>query len=194
MIAPLEDLKHEHRLIERVLAVLEQASERLNHGIDVPIESLEQALSFVRGFADGCHHAKEERGLFPLLAAKGPSIEGGPVRVLTADHEAGRALMRDLERGIEAIRAGRAEGAAEAGKALKSYTHMLRRHIAKEEEILFPLSEGLLSEDDTAQLEAHFSGVEKETGIGAHERYEALVAELEAAFGVQAAAASRHHH
>lgn len=198
MITPLEDLKSEHRIIERALAALERATERLTHGVDVPVNTLEQALSFVRGFADGCHHAKEEHGLFPVLSSKSPAIEGGPVRVLTEDHEAGRGLMRDLERALEAMRAGRAEGAPEAARALKSYTHMLRRHIAKEEEILFPLSEGLLTAEDAARLEARFRSVEEETGAGAHARYEAMVAELEAALGLRdrpagAPSASRAH-
>ena len=106
------------------------------------------------------------------------------MRVLTADQEAGRALMRDLEGGIEAMRRGQSEGASEARKALKLYTHMLRRHIAKEEEILFPLSEGLLTGEDAKNLEEHFERVEAQSGAAAHERYEALARELEAAVGV----------
>jgi len=184
MVAALEDLKHEHRLIERVLAILERATQQLERGEEVAPGTLSQALTFVRGFADGCHHAKEERALFALLAAKSPNIEGGPVRVLTADHEAGRKLMGDLERAIDAMRQGRPEGALEARKALTTYTHMLRRHIAKEEEILFPLSEGLLTAEDAKELEEQFERVEEETGAGAHERYEALVRELEASVGV----------
>lgn len=189
MVRVLEDLMHEHRLIERVLAVLEQATEQLEKGEAVSADTLEGALMFVRGFADGCHHAKEEQGLFPVLASKGPAIEGGPVRVLTADHEAGRVLMRDLERGIEAMRRGQPEGAAGARRALRLYTHMLRRHIAKEEEILFPLSAGLLNDEDAKALEEHFERVEEQAGAAAHERYEALVGELEAAVGVSSATA-----
>jgi hemerythrin-like domain-containing protein len=183
MTKPLDDLKHEHRLIERVLAVLERVTEQLERNEKVSPEILAQGLEFVRGFADGCHHAKEEHGLFPTLASKSPTIEGGPVRVLTADHDAGRKLMRDLEHGIEAMRGGRPEGASAARQALRTYTHMLRRHIAKEEEILFPLSEGLLTDEDEQALEAHFERVEAKTGAGAHERFEALVRGLEETVG-----------
>ena len=187
MVKALEDLRHEHRLIERVLAVLERVTQQLECGDAVSPDTLAQALVFVRGFADGCHHAKEEQGLFPVLAAKSPTIEGGPVKVLSADHEAGRKLMRDLERGIEAMRAGKPEGREEARKALTTYTHMLHRHIAKEEEILFPLSEGLLTDEEAKQLDAHFERVEEQAGAGAHERYEALVDEMEVATSIAAA-------
>jgi hemerythrin-like domain-containing protein len=193
MVKALDDLKHEHRLIERVLAVLERATQQLERGEEVSPDTLAGALTFVRGFAEGCHHAKEEHGLFPVLSAKSPAIQGGPVRVLTADHEAGRDLMRELERAIEAMRAGRAGGASQACRALRQYTHMLRRHIAKEEEILFPLSEGLLTDEDAESLDEHFERVEEQTGAGAHKRYEALVEELESAVGAGSGAAHHPH-
>ena len=148
MDRPLEDLEHEHRLIERALAVLETAEQRLDCGEEVSPDLLEQAVAFVRGFADGCHHAKEEQGLFPVLAGKGAMIKGGPVKVLTADHEAGRKLMRDLEAAIAVMRQGQPEGGTEAQQAIGLYTQMLRRHIAKEEEILFRLAEMLISDED----------------------------------------------
>ena len=188
MQRPLEDLEHEHRLIERVLAVLEAAERRLDCGEEVSADLLEQALTFVRGFADGCHHAKEEQGLFPVLAGKGPMIKGGPVKVLSADHEAGRKLMRDLEGAIAAMRAGRAEGRVEARQAIGLYTQMLRRHIAKEEEVLFRLAEMLISDEEAEALAEHFERVEEQTGAGAHERYESMVGEMERALGLGVAA------
>ena len=188
MQRPLEELAHEHRLIERVLAALEAAEQRLDCGEEVSPDLLEQALTFVRGFADACHHAKEEQGLFPVLADKGPMIKGGPVKVLSADHEAGRQLMRDLEGAIAAMREGEPEGRVEAQQAIGLYTQMLRRHIAKEEEVLFRLAEMLISDEEAEALEAHFERVEAQTGAGAHERYESMVAEMERALGLGVAA------
>jgi len=181
MIGALENLEEDHRLIERALAVLERAAGLLKRGEEVAPETLALAVSFVRGFADGVHHGKEEDLLFPLLATKGPAIEGGPVRVLSADHEKGRKLMHDLERSIDLMRAGRPEGREAAHKALTTYTHMLRRHIAKEDDILFPLSEGLITTAEAQKLEEQFELVERESGERGRERYEAMVEELETA-------------
>ncbi len=115
-------------------------------------------------------------------------LEAGPVKVLSADHEAGRKLMRDLDHAIDAMRQGGPEGRMEAHKAIALHTNMLRRHIAKEEEILFPLAESLISADEAKALEEHFEQVEQQTGAGAHERFEAMVEELEAALGLPAPA------
>ena len=187
MNRPLEDLKHEHRLIERALAVLERAAEALERGEQVSPDVLAQALAFVRGFADGCHHAKEEHGLFPLLASKNPTIQFGPVRVMLSEHEMGRAHIADLAGAVEEMRAGHAEGRQAARAAIAGYTALLRDHIAKEEDVLFQLAVGLMDEADTKELAEQFDEVERETGPGAHERFEALVEELEEALGVTAA-------
>jgi len=179
----IEDLKHEHRLIERVLVVLEGAAQKLERGEEVSPERLAQALAFVRGFADGCHHAKEEQALFPLLASKGPTLESGPVKVLSAEHEVGRKLMSDLAKAIDAMREGKTEGQQAARTTIETYTRMLRRHIAKEEDILFLLAESLISADEAKGLEERFEEVERETGEGAHQRFEAIVQTLEASQG-----------
>ncbi len=114
MTAPLDDLRHEHRLIGRALTVLERFSQMLNEGRTPPPDTLAQAVEFVRGFADRCHHGKEEHALFPLLASKRPILKRGPVKVLTAEHEAGRKLIGDLDAAIGKIRTGDERGRREA--------------------------------------------------------------------------------
>jgi hemerythrin-like domain-containing protein len=54
-------LSDEHRLIERVLGAVEKLTQS-------PVDALEpwkKALDFIRHFADGCHHFKKEKLLFP---------------------------------------------------------------------------------------------------------------------------------
>ncbi|OGO49697.1 MAG: hypothetical protein A2148_00570 [Chloroflexi bacterium RBG_16_68_14] len=184
MHKPLEDLKHDHRLIERVLAVLGEAGGRLERGEEVSPDLLDQALTFVRGFADGCHHAKEERGLFPALAQKGPMLEAGPIRVMLMEHELGRSLIADLAGATEQMREGKAEGRLAARSAIEGYAGLLRDHIAKEEDVLFLMAQNLLGADDVEGLAEQFERVEREAGADAHQRFEALVREMEQALGL----------
>jgi hemerythrin-like domain-containing protein len=177
----LDDLTSEHRLIERMIAALEQAAAALRRGASVSPDALTAAIEFVRGFADGCHHGKEERLLFPVLAAKHRMLRDGPVKVLTAEHEAGRTLMRDLEQAVTQIRDGKPAGAGAAANAIEQYVRMLHKHIAKEEQILFPVAEQVIAPAEAVELAERFSEHEAAQGIGVHERYEALVRRVEAA-------------
>lgn len=179
MPTPTDELRDEHRIIERVLTVLETSAARLHAGEAVSPETLARAREIIIGFGDSCHHAKEERALFPVIAAKRAIIRRGPVQILTSEHAAGRTLMADLARGIEEMSNGDAHGGATALKAITSYTRMLRRHIEKEEDILFPLADSLLTDAETASMREQFEAVERDIGP-AHERYVAEVAALEA--------------
>ena len=89
-------LMDEHRVIERVLGALEAAAARMSSGASVRVEFFLQTANFIAGFADGCHHRKEEGVLFPALEAAGIPRAGGPVGVMLAEHEEARAITRGL--------------------------------------------------------------------------------------------------
>ena len=74
----------EHRVIERVLAVLEKAADRLEVDQGVQADYFLNAAEFIKGFADGCHHRKEEGVLFPAMEAAGIPRQGGPIGVMLA--------------------------------------------------------------------------------------------------------------
>ncbi|HLA08413.1 MAG TPA: hemerythrin domain-containing protein, partial [Anaerolineales bacterium] len=53
-------LIQEHRVIEKVLDSLETAANRLSAGDAIPMDFFLKAADFIKNFADGCHHKKEE--------------------------------------------------------------------------------------------------------------------------------------
>lgn len=72
-------LMEEHRVIERVLRALELATEQLEQGGKVDPDFFIDATDFIRGFADGCHHRKEDGVLFRAMIAAGmPPGRGRP--------------------------------------------------------------------------------------------------------------------
>ena len=89
-------LNDEHRVIERVLAVLEKAAGSLEADQGVQADFFLSAAEFIKGFADGCHHRKEEGVLFPAMEAAGVPRQGGPIGVMLAEHEEGRRLTREM--------------------------------------------------------------------------------------------------
>ncbi len=135
-------------------------------------------VRFTREFTDGCHHHKEEQVLFPLLREKAP-MAAGPVSVMLAEHDQGRAHVSAVADGLSAASAGDADARDAVAAGLEGYSALLRAHIAKENKVLFPLAERALRADDKARLAAEFDRVEREeTGEGVHETYHALAHEL----------------
>src|SRR4030065_1340461 len=99
-------LIEEHVVIMRVLTALDQAANRWEAGEVVPAEFFLDAADFAKGFADGCHHMKEEGVLFPAMAASGLSTQSGPLAVMLAEHEEGRRLVRGMRQAAERLQGG----------------------------------------------------------------------------------------
>ncbi|HWP84957.1 MAG TPA: hemerythrin domain-containing protein [Terriglobia bacterium] len=169
---PTAVLREEHEVILRALAVLERAGRDLAQGRTVPKATLESLANFFRTFADRCHHAKEEAHLFPALVAHGIAQEGGPVGVMLNEHEEGRALVRVFAEGDPAT----------AVSAIRRFVTLLREHIAKENDVLFPMADQVLPQQEQREMLAKFDQAETEVaGPGVHERLIAELEQLEAA-------------
>ena len=173
-------LMSEHRVIERVVASLEQAAERVNAGEAVRPGFFLDATDFVKGFADGCHHKKEEGVLFPAMVANGVPAEAGPVAVMLAEHEHGRAYTRALRAAAQRLQDGDTSASAAVVSNARGYAQLLTAHIAKEDNILFPLAGTVIPAAGQDAVMDGFEHVEhEETGEGVHEKYLALAEKLE---------------
>jgi hemerythrin-like domain-containing protein len=184
-------LSSEHRVIEQVLACLEKIADRCGSAGGLDRESASQALDFFRSFADRCHHGKEEERLFPLLEQRGLSREHGPTGVMRFEHDQGRALLGGMAAAVAAADAGDATARERFAAHARGYVDLLRAHIRKEDERLFPMANRVLSAKDQESLLEAFGAMEHEDmGQGTHERYLRLADELADRWNVPRATAA----
>jgi hemerythrin-like domain-containing protein len=170
----MDILREEHRVILRALGLLESASARLAAGQALPDGWWEALLGWLRAFADRNHHAKEERSLFPALAAAGVPSAGGPIGVMLEEHEVGRRFIRTMVEGEPRARV----------EAARRYVQLLREHIDKENGVLLPLSEAVLDPEVQKRVQREFETFEAEQGRQAELDWaEAEVVRLEQALG-----------
>lgn len=179
-VSAIETLMNEHRNIERVLNCLEKAVERLDAGEALSAGFFLKAADFMQGFADGCHHNKEEGILFPALSDNGMSNEEGPLAMMLEEHTEARGLTRSLRANAERMQAGDSAAVPHAVQNARAYVALLRGHIAKEDDMLFPMASQILSAEGRSRVEVEFEGALYDEVRGkVHEKYRALIAELE---------------
>lgn len=174
MSRAIQDLEHEHEAILSALRILDGIERRVAAGGAVDGSDFSAFVGFLKEFADACHHGKEEGMLFPALVAAGIPEQGGPVGAMLSEHVEGRHWVREMEGAIgPAFDAERFSGAA------RGYGELLRDHIEKENNVLFPMAGRVLS---AAQLEALYEGFEKHEseviGAGRHEQLHELLRSL----------------
>jgi len=175
----IDILMDEHRVIERVLDVLEKGATRLQAGDAVSPDFFVGAADFIRGFADGCHHRKEEGVLFEVMVERGMPKEGGPIGVMLSEHEEARRLTRGMREGAEQMAAGDSDAARRVAGFALDYVALLRQHIQKEDNVLFPMAGQFIAPADEAAVLERYETVEREeSGEGAHEEYVALAEKL----------------
>ena len=173
-------LMQEHEVILRVIGALEIETERLAAGQNVRPGFFLDAADFIKGFADGCHHKKEEGVLFEAMTAAGLPKQSGPIGVMLAEHEQGRAFTRGMRDAASRLAAGDSSARADVVINARGYAALLRQHIQKENSILFPLADQVIPVTQQAQVADDFERVEhEETGEGVHEKYLALAEALE---------------
>lgn len=174
-----EILTEEHRVIEGVLSTLEIAAHLLAEGATVRPELFLEAADFISGFADGCHHKKEEGVLFKTMEAHGVHVQQGPIGAMLADHEAGRQYTRQMRSAAERLQAGENQAGQEVAASAAAYVQLLRNHIFKEDHILFPMADSVIPTSEQDAVSEGFEQIEhEETGEGVHEKYLALAQSL----------------
>lgn len=175
----IEVLMNEHRLIEQALGSLETYAVEVRAGLAPARQIVGEYASFFRGFADGCHHGKEEDVLFRRLLERGFPRQSGPLAVMYHEHELGRAHVRALS-GI-AERPGSVQ-TPEVEALLASadaFVPLLRQHILKEDRILYPMALDVLSGPELDAMNTQFEEFEATMRVdGTYDALQALAERL----------------
>jgi hemerythrin-like domain-containing protein len=176
----IDVLMDEHRVIERVLDALETAASRLDRGEPVPAQFFLDAADFASGFADRCHHRKEEGVLFKAMEANGEQANGGAVGMLVDEHVEGRRYVQQLREAAVALARGDASVTRRIASTSYAYSGLLREHIEKEDDAVFPMAADLIPAEEHDGILARFAdGSESDPASAAYARYLALAERLE---------------
>ncbi len=138
-------LKDEHRSLAAVIHALQFLVRRMQEGKPANMELLGSILHYLTRFPERLHHPAEDRFLFAPLRAK--TAEAAEVLdLLEREHQDGQAREASLLGALNALNA-KMSGATDAFAAVvEAYASFYWAHMVREETIIVPLAERLLSE------------------------------------------------
>ena len=182
---PTQELIAEHKAVLVALQILEKVEAALTAQSAQAPDHLGQLLDFLKVFVDRCHHGKEEDVLFPELERRGVPRDGGPIGVMLMEHEVGRGHVRAMSEGLDRLRRAEADALTAILGSARAYRDLLRAHIHKENNILFPMADRLVPDEVAAKIVEQFEAIERDrVGEGKHEAYHAMLHTLKDCYGL----------
>ncbi|HBP26278.1 MAG TPA: hemerythrin [Acholeplasmatales bacterium] len=171
-----EDLKKEHETVLLALDILEQVANLAREDSRANASDITDMVTFLRTFADKCHHGKEEGFLFPAMIKAGMPKERGPIAQMLLDHTQGRKFIAGMADSIE----GEDVKVSKFLENATGYVTLMRVHIQKENTILFPMGDKVIAAAVQTQLLEQFGEYEKTImGAGTHEHLHFMLDKLE---------------
>jgi hemerythrin-like domain-containing protein len=142
-VTPPEDLMREHGVLRRLMLIFDNLAGRLQGGGEFSPAPLTQATGLIKRFIQDYHEKDEEDYLFPRFAKAGKMTD--LVKVLLAQHQAGRQLIVKVQRQAAAANLKTGAGRTELGKLLRAFNRMYRPHAAREDTVLYPAFRAVIS-------------------------------------------------
>ena len=164
-----EILMKEQEPIRRAIHVLEEITDKVENGISVDKHDVNALLSFLHCFADAYHQLKQENILFPIVGAH--------------DREEVQHLLKEDKEQRCAIEKTRialfSEQPFEFVVTARKLTHLLWEHILKEERILFPIAEEIVTPEQASTITMRIEEADAEFGCSQRTLLIELLQELE---------------
>ncbi len=169
---PIGPLMIEHRLIEKMIAVMKKNLTAIEeHSYIVP-GFIETTVDFTRTYADRCHHGKEEDILFRELKKKTLTAQHRKtMEELIEEHVWARKTIKALLEAYTHSQQGNAESLSDVAAHPKALVYFYPQHIEKEDRHFFrPVMEYFTPAERDALLEEGFELDRKLI----HEKYETI--------------------
>jgi hemerythrin-like domain-containing protein len=147
----------DHKTILRALEILQEMATRVETGRPVDAKDVETIVGFLRAFEDNYHQAKEESALFPELM-KTCGANEARLRHMIFEHDQERSLVNGLEDALHT------QKGMDFVHFANSLVGLIRTHINKEDNILFPLADESLSTEQDECVCAQLNKFEIDAG------------------------------
>ena len=151
---PIAPLMIEHRLMDRMIALLKKEAERMERDENIHAEFLDVAIDFINTYVDRCHHGKEEDILLKELDRKMVADEHRRImKEILEEHQQSRNAVKKLEEAKAKYLKGDRGSLSGIIRMMRFLVELYPHHIEKEDGHFFlPSMEYFSQEEKDAML------------------------------------------
>ena len=141
-------LIQEHKNVSRMLLVIRKVCFKFMETNEIEYEDFDKIISFIRNFADGHHHNKEEIFLFnKMVEHLGQAGKNAITHGMLVEHDLGRLYIKNLSEALANYKNDNKEAKLDIIANAISYATLLENHIHKEDNIIFNFAKRGLSKE-----------------------------------------------
>ena len=141
-------LIQEHKNVSRMLLVIRKVCFKFMETNEIEYEDFDKIISFIRNFADGHHHHKEEIFLFnKMVEHLGQAGKNAITHGMLVEHDLGRLYIKNLAEALANYKNDNKEAKLDIIANAISYATLLENHIHKEDNIIFNFAKRGLSKE-----------------------------------------------
>lgn len=144
----IDIMMEEHNNIRRMLKVIRKACFKLLKEDNIDYDDFYSIISFIRNYADGHHHNKEEIMLFNRMVENLGALGEKTIKYgMLVEHDLGRLYVKNLEEALKSLKEGNEEAKLDIIANAISYTDLLTRHADKEDNVIYKFAKRELSNE-----------------------------------------------
>src|SRR3974390_1958451 len=132
----IEVLREEHRNMEKLLRVLERELAVFDRSDRPDYEVMLGVIDYFMDYPDSCHHPKEDL-IYAKLLLRAPA-KAAAMGDLEAEHQDGARRLRRVALVIEKVLGDQYLLRGDVDRIVRDFIDSERKHMAKEERVLFP--------------------------------------------------------
>jgi hemerythrin-like domain-containing protein len=150
MVEIIETLRQEHRNIEKLLRVMEQELNVFGRGERPDYEVFGAVIEFFQKYPDSCHHPKEDI-IYRKFKERDPA-RAASIADLEAEHREGAVRLRRVAQAIDSVLNDQELLRENVDRVVRDFIDNERKHIALEDEVIFPAIADRLQPGDWADI------------------------------------------
>lgn len=171
----IKTMMDEHQNILKMIDVIRSAMNGFMATDRIDYDDIQKMFSFIKEYADQHHHGKEEAFLFDeMIAAIGETADKLITHGMLVEHDFGRLYVSNTLAAVSAYKAGDHTRKIDIIANAIAYAELLKRHIDKEDRVVFMLAERELPEAILDKMNQQAEAFEQEHGSRASKHLKTL--------------------
>ena len=143
-------VRQEHRNIEKLLRAMEEELSVFDRGERPDYEVFGAIIEFFKKYPDSCHHPKEDI-IYAKFRVRAPD-RAASIADLEAEHREGAVRLRRVAQAIDAVLNDQELLRERVDHIVRDFIDNERKHIALEDEVIFPAIVDILQPGDWADI------------------------------------------